>query len=344
MKVTRKEAALLKKIIARWQKEGVITESEASKLRNSVTTYKTEYDAISVYAFITAISCGLLAFAALVLDEKWIERIRNFFNVSQFTIALLFTILSVVLYWISQRRLRRYPASRLANESFNVQLSLSIGVAATYFAKGMGLHYQWYAFIILIILLAYGVCAWYLKSKLLWLCMLVGIVACWGVQTYAWSDHNGHHYFLGMNYPMRMTVLGFFMIAASWRFKKIKLFNFFHNITWHFGWIFFLLSAWALSIAGNLNYEVWAAISQGRLAAWAIGYTLLLIGFIVYSFYNNDELLRDIFVIFFLLNLYTRFFEYFWDRTNKGLFFAILALSFWLIGRYAEKLRNRMNL
>ncbi|MBL4678753.1 MAG: hypothetical protein JKY70_21555, partial [Mucilaginibacter sp.] len=37
---------------------------------------------------------------------------------------------------------------------------------------------------------------------------------------------------------------------------------------------------------------------------------------------------------------YTKYFEYFWESTNKTIFFAILALSFWLVGRKAEKIWN----
>jgi hypothetical protein len=38
--------------------------------------------------------------------------------------------------------------------------------------------------------------------------------------------------------------------------------------------------------------------------------------------------------------MYTRYFEYLWDRTHKGLFFAILAASFWWLGKLLEK-RNK---
>jgi len=46
-------------------------------------------------------------------------------------------------------------------------------------------------------------------------------------------------------------------------------------------------------------------------------------------------------LLFLLLNLYTRYFEYFWDVTNKGIFFTILALSFWLIGKKLEQYRRK---
>ena len=343
MKINGKEHSFLSNIIEHWQKTEVVDEATAKKLKDSVGSYKTEFDALSVYAFVAAISCGILAFGALVLDEKWIERMRKFFEISHFIIGVVFTGLSVFLFWVSKRRVRKFPDSLLANESFNIQLVLSIGVAATYFAKGFGATYHWYGWVIILVAIAYGICAYYLKSKLLWMCMMLAVVVFWGVQTYSWSNDANHNYFLGMNYPLRMTVLGFLMLVASWFFMEMKPFNFFHKITWHFSWIFFLLSGLALSVSGNLNYEVWSAIKQGKLLIWAIGYTLLLVALIIYAFKTNDDLLRDVVVIFFLLNLYVRFFEYFWDRTNKGLFFAILALSFWFIGRHAEKIRNRQN-
>jgi hypothetical protein len=41
---------------------------------------------------------------------------------------------------------------------------------------------------------------------------------------------------------------------------------------------------------------------------------------------------------FVFINLYTRYFEYFWHSLPKALFFGLLAVSFWVIGKYAESL------
>ena len=35
---------------------------------------------------------------------------------------------------------------------------------------------------------------------------------------------------------------------------------------------------------------------------------------------------------FLFINLYTRFFEHFWDHMHKAIFFALLAVSFWCLG------------
>ncbi len=108
------------------------------------------------------------------------------------------------------------------------------------------------------------------------------------------------------------------------------------------GWVFFLVAAWSLSVMGNSsNFDVWLDMRQGKLWHWALGFTLLLLGLIFYAFRKKDAFLRDITLVFFLVNIYTRYFEYFWDKTNKGLFFAILAFSFWWIGKAAEKWRKK---
>jgi uncharacterized membrane protein len=96
-----------------------------------------------------------------------------------------------------------------------------------------------------------------------------------------------------------------------------------------------------LSIFGNYDdFSRWSAIKQGTLWYWSVGFTLVLGALTAYAFQSKNDLLRDVCLVFFLANIYTRYFEYFWDRTNKGIFFAVLALSFWLVGRKAEQWRN----
>jgi hypothetical protein len=63
-------------------------------------------------------------------------------------------------------------------------------------------------------------------------------------------------------------------------------------------------------------------------------------GFLLYGLKSNDTIAREFGITFLIIFLYTKYFEYFWDHTNKTLFFGILAASFWLIGRKAEKIWN----
>ena len=59
-------------------------------------------------------------------------------------------------------------------------------------------------------------------------------------------------------------------------------------------------------------------------------------GCIVRALFKDDGVLRGFGLTFFFIELYTKFFEYFWNGIHKAIFFAILGVSFWLIGRKAE--------
>lgn len=343
MRVNKKESKLLKEAIEEWENNALIDKTTAQKLRDTVSPYRSEFDTIAFYAAIAAVSCAILAFGALVLDEKWIERIRKYFAFSEFAIGLAFALCSSLLIWIARRRNRKYPYASLANESFTILIALTLGVSVTYFSKSLSISTDYYGIAIFITAVLYGIVAFYLNTKLLWCCALLALISSWGAQTYAWSQDTYKTYFLGMNYPLRMTFLGAAMVGCSWLLRQQPYFKKYYSFTWHFSWIFLFTSALFLSVSGNLSYEVWSAIRQGKLFMWAIAYTVLLIIVLAYAIRNKEETLRDITIIFFLLNIYTRYFEYFWNRTNKGLFFALLAISFWLISKKAEQLRKKLS-
>lgn len=343
MRVNKKEARLLEEAIDQWQKDDLLDQPKADELRRSVSSYRNEFDSVAFYATIAAISCALLAFGALVLDEKWIERLRKLFAFSEIFIGFLFGAVTAFLSWIAKRRKRKYAYASLANESFTILVALTLGISVAYFTRSFQPTYYYYGIGIFIASVLYGFLAVYLNSKILWTCMLLALISSWATQTYAWSAAPAHSYFMGMNYPLRMAVFGVVMVLLSLVLKRHPSTKRYFNLSWYASWIFLLLSSLFLSVSGNLSYDVWSAIKQGKLFMWAIAYTLVLIGILVYAIKQKDETLRDITIVFFLLNIYTRYFEYFWDHTNKGLFFALLALSFWLIGKKAEQLRKRLS-
>lgn len=217
---------------------------------------------------------------------------------------------------------------------------LSLGVALTYLARATGGGYPLYGLVIFLLSVTYGLVSRYLQSKLLWVCALLTLVISFAVQSWSWSGPQ-HDYFLGMNYPLRITVFCGMLLLLLYGIKKSGTEIPDYEISSQLMWVLFLLSGLLVSVSGNLSYEVWSNIRQGRLWVWALVYSLLLCGLVGYAYKRKDEFFRDLVLLFFLLNIYTRYFEYFWDRTNKGIFFAVLALSFWLIGRKAEQMRKK---
>ena len=53
---------------------------------------------------------------------------------------------------------------------------------------------------------------------------------------------------------------------------------------------------------------------------------------------RDDAVARGLGITFFLLGIYTLYFSLLWDVIHAGLFFFILAVSFWLLGRKAERI------
>ena len=100
-------------------------------------------------------------------------------------------------------------------------------------------------------------------------------------------------------------------------------------------------SLWLLSIFGNFaSIDQWYGVNQIALLGWA-SLSIGICGLTFFLGFNlKDEMAREFGATFLILNLYSRFFEYFWDSWHKALFFMVLAISFWIIGRKAEKIWN----
>jgi len=336
----KKETAAINKAIQYWEEKGIVDENTATRLRTSHPPADNDSGILSAYALVACVSCGLLAFGALVMDEKWIELIRRRLGFSELIVGIAFLLLTLLFTWQSYRRIRKMKYSIAGNEAFNITIVLSLAVALAYTGRSIGYENGHYAPVLLTAALLYGAIACLLRSTLLWAVMLTGLAGWWGAQTYYWSG--GGDYFLGMNYALRMTIFGLAVLSLWLLVRSITYLKQFETITYIMGWVFFLVAAWSLSVLGNSSsIDVWMQVKQGKLWYWALAFTLLLLGIIVYAFRRKDTFLRDTGLIFFLLNIYTRYFEYFWDKTNKGLFFAILAVSFWGLGRAAERWRRK---
>lgn len=342
MELDKKDASVVENAITFWEESQKISPQLARELRESYEIRNANVDAITSYALISAISCGLLAFGALVIDEKWIELLRKKWGFSETIVGICFTMLALLFIALAKRRKTKFPKSVSSNETYNITIILTVGIAITYWTRSFANFEGNYALPLLIAAICYGATAILLESKLLWVVMLVALAGWWGAQTHFWSE--GNFRFAGMNYPLRMTVFGLAVWVAAWAIDRIQSLRYFTSTTYSIGLFLFLLAAWTLSIFGNYDdFARWQAIKQGQFWYWAVGFTIMLSGMIAYAFQNKKDMLRDLALVFFLINIYTRYFEYFWDRTNKGIFFAILALSFWFVGRKAEQWRGKEN-
>ncbi|HEY0272632.1 MAG TPA: hypothetical protein VGC22_05560, partial [Chitinophaga sp.] len=206
LSVDKKQAYLLHQAIQYWRTARLISEEQVQELEASYEVKNTDWQAIGMYIFIAAISCALMAFGSLVLDEKWIEILRKRFSLNNGIVAVLFAALSAFLCYHGQKRHRRYGAFSFDQELYWVLPILSIGVAVVYTGKGLDYLGDNYGAFWIMAGLIYGVISVALDSPLLGIAALLCLVPGYVNLTYFLTKPNA--YFLGMNLPVRMLPLG----------------------------------------------------------------------------------------------------------------------------------------
>lgn len=342
MEVDKKEAWLLQQAIKEWESDNLITTEQAERLRSSYQLRTTDWQTITLYIFIAAVSSALMAFGALVLDEKWIEIIRKRLSLTDGIIAVIFTALSLLLCIQGYRRRQRQPVFSFNRELFWLLPILSIGVAVVYLGKSVQYLQGNFGIFWFIASLAFGMIGAIIPSRLLWISMLLCLIPAYVVSTYHFT---GDSYFLGMNLPSRMVPLAIIILGIHWVARNIPAYRPVRDITWVGGWLLLLLSAWLVSIFGNTaTWDQWQQVRQVQLLWWVGIFTALCVATLWLGISTRDNFVRDVSVIFLLLDGYTRYFEYLWDRTNKGIFFFILAVSFWWLGKWIEKRKAKSKL
>ncbi|MCD9547900.1 hypothetical protein GLP21_04405 [Photobacterium carnosum] len=337
IKVNKRQEQLLNDTIAQWQQQQLIDTQQAQQLRQSYHVISFDWKLLAVYSFWAAIACFILSVILLVADDYLIALISHLIDTPASVLTILSAIIAGLLFYFGVKRRQRYPEKTVSNEAI-----FFFGVLITAVASGflshttLALHWRESLFIIIptVIYLIIGI---QLRSVLVWLFALLG-VGLWVLTETSYLAHD-HYLFWGMNIPLRFTVIGLLIAGLSSIFKPNSRFYFTKEATQFIGLIYFFTALWMLTIFGNYDsLRAWSNIKQIELWGWSVAMLLITLSAIFYGIKYNDPLVRAFGIIFLLLCLYSRYFEYFWDTLHKALFFAILALSFWIIGGRAEKI------
>ncbi len=344
MKIDKKEAELIEKLIHHWEKDQLIEPQKANQLRENYRTLvhdnrTFDWQNLAFIAFFFAITCLVLAVVLLLVDKWLMQLLNTLLDTSDLLKAFLFALLAVPLYWLALRRRRKHPEKVYSNEALflfgAITVAFSLVYLGMYFNNGSG----YFPMVILLTAISYGIIGIAMASKLTWIFCLLTLAVWFGTETGYRSGWEP--YFLHMNYPLRFVLFGLVLLfAGKWFWHKTRLQEF-SEITYITGLLGLFLALWLLSIFGNYGeLDAWYQVSRISLIYWSILFGVGSALAIMYGLKYHDERTKDIGVAFLLLNLYTRYFEFFWDSLHKVIFFTILAVSFWLIGKQAENLWN----
>lgn len=335
----KQESEFLTKTIGYWEKDGLLDAGTAESLRQSYEVPGFDWMRLAKYSFWVALICGVIAFGYLIINDSVVRWLKSLYYTPDVVIAIGTGIVAGLLFYYGRRREKNNPEKVFSNEAFIFTGILFTACCIAYLGKTFDNGSHHFSVLFLISVFVYGFLGWRFNSKMIWLFALISLGSWFGTETgyqTKWSN-----YFLGMNYPLRFVTFGVVLMAACYTLKKQKWMQYFWELTYVVGLLYLFLSLWMLSIFGNYgDLGLWWQVKQISLFYWGIISAAVAVGFMIYGLKRNDVIAREFGITFLIIFLYTKYFEYFWTSTNMAVFFSILAASFWLIGRKAEKIWN----
>ncbi|MFD2160948.1 DUF2157 domain-containing protein [Paradesertivirga mongoliensis] len=339
LNLDQQEADFLNQTIQHWESEGLVTPDTAEQLRESYSIKQFDWRRLAQYSFWIALACGLIAFASLIINDEILKLLQKLSDAPDIVISVISALIAAWLYYHGQKSKLKFPEKIFSNEATLFVAVLFTASSIAFLGKAIDKGSGHFSMLFLLSVIVYGALALKFKSRLIWAFALISLGSWFGTETgyqTAWRD-----YFLKMNYPLRFVFFGAFITLAGYHLNRLKALEMFRNLTYIIGLLYLFGSLWLLSIFGNFgNLEDWFRVKQTDIFYYAIISAIVSAAFIAFGLKKKDEIAREFGITFLLVNIYTRYFEYFWNTTDKAIFFGILALSFWLIGRKAEKIWN----
>lgn len=339
--ISKQEKELLDNAISHWRQQELIDGALADRLCDTYQVKGFDWKRLAQYAFWVALSCVVLAFLSLFADQLVLRWIEQLYDTPDAVICIFCLVLAVLFYVLGFRNKHKYPHKTFSNEAL-----MALGVFATatfigYLGKLMDNGSGHFSLLFLASVVIYGILSVKLSSKLIWLFTLISLGIWFATETAYHSDWGFR--FWGMNYPLRFTIFGALVTAFAFFWQpRIKPLLPFQQLSYIIGLTYLLVALWLLSIFGNYSdIDKWSQVRQWHIFYWGLLSSAVSLGFAWYGLKRQDPVAREFGIVFLIINIYTRFFEYLWDNVNRALFFLLLAVSFWFIGRWAERIWSR---
>ena len=336
--VTKNDRELLEEALNHWQDQQLLDAEKVNELKQNLDDKGFEWGVLARYAFWVALASLIFAVVSLFSDDYLEGIVQKFYDTPNVVYCLFFAGLALFFYLIGFRNKQRYPEKSFSNETLMLSGAFSTAASIGFLGQILDRNDSHYTILFLLSILIYAFLAVKLNSKLLWVFTLIALGIWFATET-AYHSNWGFR-FWGMNYPLRFTIFGVLLTSFAYFIQpKIKPLASFQSTSNVVGWLYTMLALWCLSIFGNYSdFEKWSSIRQYEIFYWGLLGIVLSLALAIYGLKTKDHVSRDIGFVFFILNLYTRFVEYLWDNINRTIFFLLLAVSFWFVGRWAEKI------
>jgi hypothetical protein len=328
--MSKKDEIILKEI-EKWHKQDIIEEGLYQHLSSMYQENEWDFTTIIKWTLIIGaimISIGLISFFALLFNST----ILGILILSAFCLAGYYYGFNL------KKRDFKYYFPKTGNALVAIS-SLLLGAdifAINKFLFNEGIHWT---ILIAFISIIYLFIAYFKENTLVLVFSLLGFATWFGAETGYMSGWGA--YFLGLNYPMRFSLISPIIILIGYFHKRsnFSVPESFIRTYYSFGLLFVNLSLWILSIFGHQGgLDQWA-FSSNNLELLFFSIVWLIVDVIIFIIGTKfkDKMFVGYAITFIILNLYTRYFEYFWDKMYKSLFFIVLGGISIVIGLYFEK-------
>ncbi|MCU6665890.1 DUF2157 domain-containing protein [Silvania hatchlandensis] len=341
MKVTRKQERTIRRALDEWEQEGALSAADAQRLTGTLKRVVLDWQRLSRYAFWTALACAMIALGSLFADSELMTWIIDLISFSSFARIGLPALLAVGFYLWGFRRQRQESQWHYSTEAILFLGVLFTAIALWQLGERLDNGSGHIAPLFLAGCAVYGLVGYFGRSGLVWLFFLLSLGSWLGAETGYMSGWGA--YWLGMNYPVRFIFFGGALLALCWGLRSILHRRHLYTTSKATGLMYLFIALWIMSIFGNYDIDSWYGTTRAALLPWALLFAVAAVICIYISLKTDDGMLRGFGLTFLGINLYTRYFEYFWDGMHKVLFFLLLAVSLAVIGRYAERIWHAGN-
>ncbi|SDJ59199.1 hypothetical protein SAMN04488540_11048 [Ferrimonas sediminum] len=334
-----READALNRALQQWQQQGLLDADTVRRLTATIEVRRFDWRRLARYSFLVALVSLGVSVASVLLDPRVIDWIASVFQAPVLVRSVGLALLALALLIQGQRLRQRDRRRRYQVEALFLGAVCAIGGALVYLADYLSVDESVWRWWLLSAVTVYALLGLWLRSSLIWAVALLTL-ALWllvhSVQQVGWEA-----LWYGMNPPARLALLGA-VLALSATAMSRPAWRPLWSPTWHIGLSLMFINLWLLTLFGNHHDpQLWSAQPQWQLWPWALLAALVSVAAMLWGLRCDEAGLRLYGLAFLILNLYSRFFEQFWDSLHKGVLFAIAGASFWLLGRQAERIWNR---
>ncbi|KAK6851189.1 hypothetical protein PG987_000823 [Apiospora arundinis] len=190
--------------------------------------------------------------------------------------------------------------------------------------------------VILLLAAIYGLVALLTGSNFIWSCAMV-VMSYWfgAITCYFWSMYSVY-----MESPARFVGLGGAVIGTSYLMREHPTTAALWTTTRIWGLLFLFVALWIQSICHSWSVSFFSSAGPGERLRHFLHFCafFLAAGVSIWHGLRHDDATTKGFGLAFLgINLYTKFWEFCWGW-YKPLFFAVLAGTFAMVGKFAEEL------